>query len=320
MNSLVDAAATLASFSNEPDKKYYDLNKKIYHDYPYYDESSLPDTKMCGEINHERDDISHRISRRSTNPQNSRRKLRKNFFPHKLFNILGNPEYNESIRWLHHGKSFVITNQKSFMKEVLPMFFNRSVKIEGFTRKLNRWGFRMVTKGPDCGAYYNKLFERDRPRLCELMVCQKNAWNESQVQSKAGNLAYSEERSIDDNESGKETQPITETPNLHRSQSDYHIRKEHATSSNCEKNDHFYAIATQSIREYQLLQLLESRKRIHMRNLLANAYLFDGTQDKYDLYLSALLEDRNMYTSSQSLVNYQNIILKDAVLALQHNL
>jgi HSF-type DNA-binding len=53
----------------------------------------------------------------------------------------------------------------------LPKFFKQS-KFTSFTRKLNRWGFIRVTRGPQTGSYFHKLFQRDHPELCLQMRCQ----------------------------------------------------------------------------------------------------------------------------------------------------
>lgn len=39
-----------------------------------------------------------------------------------------------------------------------------------FTRKLNRWGFSRVARGPETGAYFHKLFRRDKPDMCLQMT------------------------------------------------------------------------------------------------------------------------------------------------------
>ena len=41
-------------------------------------------------------------------------------------------------------------------------------------RKLNRWGFRQASRGPEAGAFCHDLFQRDAPELCRGMVCQKS--------------------------------------------------------------------------------------------------------------------------------------------------
>mmetsp|Transcript_6983 Transcript_6983/g.10175 ORF Transcript_6983/g.10175 Transcript_6983/m.10175 type:complete len:343 (-) Transcript_6983:357-1385(-) len=92
-------------------------------------------------------------------------------FPQKLMEILNRTENNDIIAWLAHGKGFVIYKKKKFAADLLPKFFKQA-KFTSFTRKLNRWGFTRVTRGPETGAYYHKFFVRDEPRLCMQMSCQ----------------------------------------------------------------------------------------------------------------------------------------------------
>ena len=46
----------------------------------------------------------------------------------------------------------------------------KASKFTSFTRKLNRWGFTRVPRGPETGAYFHKLFRRDKPELCLQMT------------------------------------------------------------------------------------------------------------------------------------------------------
>eukprot|EP00542_Grammatophora_oceanica_P019690 CAMPEP_0194046674 /NCGR_PEP_ID=MMETSP0009_2-20130614/22234_1 /TAXON_ID=210454 /ORGANISM="Grammatophora oceanica, Strain CCMP 410" /LENGTH=337 /DNA_ID=CAMNT_0038692067 /DNA_START=127 /DNA_END=1140 /DNA_ORIENTATION=- len=92
-------------------------------------------------------------------------------FPQRLMEILGNEEHSDIITWLPHGKGFIIYKKKKFAAEVLPKFFKQS-KFTSFTRKLNRWGFTRITRGPETGAYYHKFFQRGDLRLCMQMSCQ----------------------------------------------------------------------------------------------------------------------------------------------------
>mmetsp|Transcript_34503 Transcript_34503/g.52141 ORF Transcript_34503/g.52141 Transcript_34503/m.52141 type:complete len:323 (+) Transcript_34503:185-1153(+) len=85
--------------------------------------------------------------------------------------ILSNEENSDIITWLDHGKGFVIIQKKRFVLEVMPKFFKQS-KYTSFTRKLNRWGFTRVSRGPEMGAYYHRLFQRNNLRLCLQMACQ----------------------------------------------------------------------------------------------------------------------------------------------------
>lgn len=78
--------------------------------------------------------------------------------PHKfyaiviqLMDILSNEEDSDTISWLPHGRSFIIYKKKKFAANVLPKFF-KATKFTSFTRKLNRWGFTRVTRGPEVSS------------------------------------------------------------------------------------------------------------------------------------------------------------------------
>ena len=90
-------------------------------------------------------------------------------------NIIADKRFSDVIGWLPHGKGFVIYKKKKFAVEVLPAFFKKS-KFTSFTRKLNRWGFVRVTRGPETGAYYHDLFRKGDLRLCMQMTCQPSAF------------------------------------------------------------------------------------------------------------------------------------------------
>jgi hypothetical protein len=88
--------------------------------------------------------------------------------------ILDNEEYADIIAWLPHGRGFVIFRKKAFEDKILPKHFHKQSKFSSFTRKLNRWSYVRVTRGPETGAYYNEFFRRDGHRLCQQMSCQSN--------------------------------------------------------------------------------------------------------------------------------------------------
>lgn len=90
-------------------------------------------------------------------------------FPQKLMEILSDEHHAEIISWLPHGTGFQIHKKKTFAADILPRFFKAS-KFTSFTRKLNRWGFTRVPRGPETGAYFHKLFRRDKPELCLQMT------------------------------------------------------------------------------------------------------------------------------------------------------
>ena len=106
-------------------------------------------------------------------------------FPQRLMRILSDQSIVDIITWLPHGRSFVITQPEILAENILPKYFPESstssnkssstaVKYPSFTRKLNRWGFRQVTRGPDAGAFHHKFFRRDEPEHCLQMICQRS--------------------------------------------------------------------------------------------------------------------------------------------------
>ena len=95
--------------------------------------------------------------------------------------ILSNEEDSDTISWLPHGRSFIIYKKKKFAAQVLPKYF-KATKFTSFTRKLNRWGFTRVTRGPEMGSYYHKLFLRDDPSLCLRMSSHSSSKFQEQQQ------------------------------------------------------------------------------------------------------------------------------------------
>ena len=91
-------------------------------------------------------------------------------FPQKLFDVLLVPQYHDIVRWLPGGKAFVIIDKKSFISQIVPKHFKKA-NWTSFTRKLNRWKFSRVSRGPLLGAYYHALFRRDNRSLCRFMSC-----------------------------------------------------------------------------------------------------------------------------------------------------
>jgi len=123
-------------------------------------------------------------------PENTNLDGSKLIFPQRLMHILNETSISDVITWLPHGQSFVIVKPIVFTEKILPVYFpessgscsekkslkasNSSVKYPSFTRKLNRWGFRQISRGTDAGAFHHKLFQRDKPDMCLQMVCQRS--------------------------------------------------------------------------------------------------------------------------------------------------
>lgn len=136
--------------------------------------------------------------------------------------ILSNPDHEPIVSWLPHGNGFMIHKKKEFAEEILPKYWKAS-KFTSFvriidsrsmapllcsmkrtnlthnvrfssslslsqTRKLNRWGFSRAPRGPETGAYFHKLFRRDKPELCLQMT--SNSGNNKQHLSPTHQTAH----------------------------------------------------------------------------------------------------------------------------------
>lgn len=78
---------------------------------------------------------------------------------------------NFCVAWLKDGKSFIIRDQDTFTRQVVPKFF-KPTKFASFTRKLYRWGFRQINRGigPDDPIVFgNDFFQRDDASLMTKM-------------------------------------------------------------------------------------------------------------------------------------------------------
>lgn len=90
-------------------------------------------------------------------------------FPQRLMEMLSNEEHSNIITWLPHGKSFLIIKKSKFITEVLPKYF-KETQYASFTRKLTRWGFDRVNRGPETGAFYHRHFQKENI-LFEKLSC-----------------------------------------------------------------------------------------------------------------------------------------------------
>jgi hypothetical protein len=78
-------------------------------------------------------------------------------FPMKLMEVLAMEEFNPIAQWTPRGRSFRVIDPDRFENEVLAVHFKRA-KFSSFLRKLRRWGFNRVCRGPDAGKSLPLLF------------------------------------------------------------------------------------------------------------------------------------------------------------------
>eukprot|EP00545_Synedropsis_sp_CCMP1620_P011227 CAMPEP_0119011992 /NCGR_PEP_ID=MMETSP1176-20130426/6009_1 /TAXON_ID=265551 /ORGANISM="Synedropsis recta cf, Strain CCMP1620" /LENGTH=651 /DNA_ID=CAMNT_0006964883 /DNA_START=50 /DNA_END=2005 /DNA_ORIENTATION=- len=89
-------------------------------------------------------------------------------FPVKLHRILSDPEFQEYICWMPHGRSWKVLQQDDFEDKVIPLFF-RHGKFSSFMRQVNGWGFRRMPAGNEKNSYYQEMFLRGFPYLSAKM-------------------------------------------------------------------------------------------------------------------------------------------------------
>lgn len=85
-------------------------------------------------------------------------------FPDQLYQMI-NTEDDSVMEWADSGKAFYI---RANITEKITKYF-RQTKLESFQRQLNLYGFTLLTKGEDRGAYFHPQFLRDQPELCQLI-------------------------------------------------------------------------------------------------------------------------------------------------------
>lgn len=95
-----------------------------------------------------------------------------------LLQMLNDPDIQHITSWQRHGQAFDIHDKEAFVDEVLPLYFPHSrstvanAKYTSFTRKLNRYGFKLMNRGKLAGGYHHPLFHRDRPELAKGVICE----------------------------------------------------------------------------------------------------------------------------------------------------
>lgn len=72
-------------------------------------------------------------------------------FPLKLVKVLSMKTYSGVVEWTPSGKAFKILDTDRFESEVMATHF-KSSKFSSFLRKLRRWGYVRLYRGPDSGT------------------------------------------------------------------------------------------------------------------------------------------------------------------------
>lgn len=111
-------------------------------------------------------------------------------FPETLFDVINSDENQHIISWLPHGGGFIIHDKQRFASMILPLYFD-GAKFTSFTRRLKRWSFVRVPRGPELGAYYNKNFSRDDPDLVQKMSYRIEGGQVEDAKKKRTRLAVS---------------------------------------------------------------------------------------------------------------------------------
>jgi len=109
-------------------------------------------------------------------------------FPTVLHRITSDESSDDCIHWLPCGTHFAISDKEKFSKKIIPIYFGSrgATKFTSFTRRLKRWKFTRISKGPQLGAYYHEFFVKDKPELLKKIV-----YPGAKVKTGAGSLSKS---------------------------------------------------------------------------------------------------------------------------------
>lgn len=99
-------------------------------------------------------------------------------FPVKLHIILSNPEYQDIISWLPHGRSWRILQQKALEERVIPLYF-RHGRYSSFARQVNGWGFRRITHGRDYNSYYHEV-----SKIYAVLYASRSFWRPRKMKAR----------------------------------------------------------------------------------------------------------------------------------------
>merc|ERR1712137_362840 len=103
-------------------------------------------------------------------------------FVRKTFEIVSDPSTDSIVCWSPSGTSFLILQEHSFQKEILPKYFKHD-NLCSFIRQLNTYGFRKVS-GPKDGTdnyleFEQPDFQKDQPDRLKFMKRKQNSSKKS---------------------------------------------------------------------------------------------------------------------------------------------
>lgn len=92
----------------------------------------------------------------------------------KLWKLVEDPQYEMHISWNRSGTGFIVHDQATFAREILPKYFKHN-NFASFVRQLNMYGFRKVIGAEQGGLrserdeweFHNTNFQRAEPQLLE---------------------------------------------------------------------------------------------------------------------------------------------------------
>ena len=142
--------------------------QRVFARHNYHDYSQMRPHDMELESGGSSSNVTTSSSSTSTGTKSSKGGVN-NPFPVLLHRLMEDSEvkgFSNIISWQPHGRAFLIHDPKTFVADVLPLYFKHS-KLSSFQRQLSLYGFvRLTSDGPDRGAYYHECFLRFRPFLC----------------------------------------------------------------------------------------------------------------------------------------------------------
>lgn len=77
-----------------------------------------------------------------------------------LHNMLMKESSKGCVKWLDGLNGFLILDKDKFLEDTMTRYFG-DAKYASFTRRLKRWGFHRISKGPNSGGYYHDTFHRN---------------------------------------------------------------------------------------------------------------------------------------------------------------